>query len=75
MEEYNYSVEKQSIFNKSFDKSIIALRMALSRLAMIIDNLEDNWIFYEILMQHENMIHAQIVYTFTLHFITTIQLF
>jgi hypothetical protein len=28
MEEYNYTVEKQSKVNKSFDKSIIALRMA-----------------------------------------------
>ena len=60
MEEYNYSVEKQSLILKSFDKSIIALRMALSRLAIIIDNAEPNWIFYEILMQHKNMLHAQI---------------
>jgi hypothetical protein len=60
MEEFNYTVEKQSLILKSFDKSIIALRMALSRLAIIIDNVEPNWIFYEILMQHKNMLHAQI---------------
>jgi ParB family chromosome partitioning protein len=45
---------------KTFDKSIIALRIAMSKLAMIIENIEDNWVLYEILMQHKNMLHAQI---------------
>jgi ParB family chromosome partitioning protein len=45
---------------KTFDKSIIALRIAMSKLAMIIENIQDNWILYEILMQHKNMLHAQI---------------
>lgn len=44
----------------SFDKSIVALRIAASRLAMIIESVEDNWIVYEILMQHKIMLHSQI---------------
>jgi ParB family chromosome partitioning protein len=45
---------------KSFDKSIISLKIALSKLSEIIQNNEDNWLIYEILMQHKNMLHAQI---------------
>jgi ParB family chromosome partitioning protein len=45
---------------RSFDKSIVALRIAMSRLATIIESMEDNWVVYEILMQHKNMLHSQI---------------
>jgi ParB family chromosome partitioning protein len=55
----NANGEKERIL-KTFDKSIIALRIAMSKLAMIIENIEDNWVLYEILMQHKNMLHAQI---------------
>jgi ParB family chromosome partitioning protein len=44
----------------SFDKSIIALRIALNKLGSIIQEHEDNWLVYEVLMQHKNMLHAQI---------------
>ena len=44
----------------SFDKSIIALRIALNKLGSIIHEHEDNWLVYEVLMQHKNMLHAQI---------------
>jgi ParB family chromosome partitioning protein len=45
---------------RSFDKSIVALKIATSRLATIIESMEDNWVVYEILMQHKNMLHSQI---------------
>jgi ParB family transcriptional regulator, chromosome partitioning protein len=45
---------------RSFDKSIIALRIAMNALGGIIGDVQDNWIIYEILMQHKNMLHSQI---------------
>jgi ParB family transcriptional regulator, chromosome partitioning protein len=45
---------------RSFDKSIIALRIAMTKLSMIIGEIEDNWITYEMLMQHKNLLHQQI---------------
>ena len=38
----------------------MALRIAASRLASIIESMEDNWIIYEILMQHKIMLNSQI---------------
>ena len=45
---------------RSFDKSIIALKVALNRIGGIISEIEDNWIAYETLMQHKNILHGQI---------------
>ena len=45
---------------KSFDKAIIAIRVAMNKLASIIGDVEDNWTVYEILLQHKNMLHNQI---------------
>ena len=45
---------------RSFDKSIIALRIAMKKLSSIIEQSQDSWIIYEILMQHRNMLHQQI---------------
>ncbi|MFY3739638.1 MAG: ParB family chromosome partitioning protein [Candidatus Nitrosomirales archaeon] len=45
---------------KAFDKPIIVLQSAMSKFGATIDNLEDNWILYEILMQHKNTLHSQI---------------
>jgi ParB family chromosome partitioning protein len=45
---------------RSFDKSIIALRIAMNKLSTIIEQVQDNWIIYDILMQHKNMLHNQI---------------
>ncbi|HET7641892.1 MAG TPA: ParB/RepB/Spo0J family partition protein [Nitrososphaeraceae archaeon] len=45
---------------KSFDKAIIAIRVAMNKLASVIDDVEDNWTVYEILLQHKNMLHNQI---------------
>jgi ParB family transcriptional regulator, chromosome partitioning protein len=45
---------------KYFDKSIIALRIAMNKISGIIEESQENWIIYEILMQHKNMLHNQI---------------
>ena len=44
---------------KSFDKCIIGLKLAMHKIGKVIEDNED-WIMYEILMQHNAMIHAQI---------------
>jgi ParB family chromosome partitioning protein len=45
---------------KSFDKAIIAIRVAMNKLASIIEDVEDDWTAYEMLLQHKNMLHNQI---------------
>lgn len=45
---------------RSFDKSIVTLKIAISGLATIIENIEDNWLIHELLMQHRNILHQQI---------------
>lgn len=45
---------------RSFDKSITALKIALNKLAAIIEQTEDDWIVHEILMEHKGMLSAQI---------------
>lgn len=57
---YNQSNLRIDEILKSFDKSIISLKMALNKLGLIIATIEGNWIFYEILMQHKNMLNTQI---------------
>jgi ParB family chromosome partitioning protein len=44
---------------KSFDKAIIAIRVAMNKLASIMEDV-DNWTVYEMLLQHKNMLHNQI---------------
>jgi ParB family chromosome partitioning protein len=46
--------------HKIFDKMIISLRLAIKRLAAIIETVDDKWIFYDILMQHKLILHHQI---------------
>jgi ParB family transcriptional regulator, chromosome partitioning protein len=50
----------QARLSKSFDKSIIALRIAIKKLASIVETVEDDWIFYDILLHHKNMLNSQI---------------
>jgi ParB family chromosome partitioning protein len=45
---------------KTFDKSIISVRIALNKLGSIIQDNDENWLIHEILMQHKNMLHDQI---------------
>jgi ParB family transcriptional regulator, chromosome partitioning protein len=43
-----------------FDKSIITLRLAMIKLCELIEAIQDNWVVYELLVQHKNIVHAQI---------------
>jgi ParB family chromosome partitioning protein len=45
---------------KAIEKSIVVMKIALSRLGEIIEEAEDDWIVHEILMQHKNMVHSEI---------------
>jgi ParB family chromosome partitioning protein len=67
MEELNPSELSQKRTNsdqetvlKAFDKSVISMKMAMFKLATVMEGFRQNWIFYETLLQHKNMIHAQI---------------
>ena len=53
-------VDLESKAARSFDKSITALKIAMSKISSIAEAVEDNWIIYEILLQHKNMLNAQI---------------
>jgi len=53
-------VDIDRMTQKSFDKSIVALRVAMNTLSTIMEYVEDNWIVYETLMQHKNILHTQI---------------
>ena len=62
-EYYGYSDSISDIelkAQRSFDKSITALKIAMNKISGIVEAVEDNWIVYEILMQHKNMLNAQI---------------
>jgi ParB family transcriptional regulator, chromosome partitioning protein len=52
--------EHIKLAEKSFDKTITALRIAMNSLSDIINSIEGDWILYETLMQHKNMLHQQI---------------
>ena len=52
--------EHIKLAERSFDKTIIVLRIAMNRLREIINDTEHDWILYEILRQHKNMLHEQI---------------
>jgi ParB family chromosome partitioning protein len=56
---YNSSTENEK-FLKAFDKTIICLKIAMNKLSMNIEKIEENWVLYEILMNHKNAIHSQI---------------
>lgn len=45
---------------RSFERTIISLRIAMNRIASIIEDAEDDWILYEMLMQHKRRLHEQI---------------
>jgi ParB family chromosome partitioning protein len=62
----NFSETKNSIIDmdirtqRSFDKTITTLKIALNKVGAIIEDVEDNWRAYEMLMQHKNMLNKQI---------------
>jgi ParB family chromosome partitioning protein len=53
-------IDHIKVAERSFDKTITTLKIAMNSIREIITNVEDDWILYEVLMQHKNMIHAQI---------------
>jgi ParB family chromosome partitioning protein len=53
-------IDHIKLAERSFDKTITTLRIAMNSLREIINNVDDDWILHEILMQHKNMIHSQI---------------
>ena len=60
---YNFQtniIDLDTKTQKSFDKAIVTLKVAMNKLAAIIDETENNWMIYEILMQHKHMLHNQI---------------
>jgi ParB family chromosome partitioning protein len=46
--------------NRCFDKVLTTLKITQSRIGTIIEEVDDNWIVYETLMHHKNIISNQI---------------
>ncbi len=68
MSDIDSSNESEIVLNKvennirarSFERTIISIKIAMNRIASIIDDAEDDWILYEMLMQHKRRLHEQI---------------
>lgn len=45
---------------KSYDKAIIAVRAAMNKIISIMDNIEGNWVIYEMLREHKELLHKEI---------------
>lgn len=45
---------------QAFNKSIVILRIAMKRLGTIIEEEEDNWLIYELMMYQKKILHNQI---------------
>jgi ParB family transcriptional regulator, chromosome partitioning protein len=56
----NDCIDHIKMAERSFDKSITAIRIAMNSLSEIINGVEHDWVIHEILMQHKNMLHTQI---------------
>ena len=57
---HNGHQDEVRAIDRSLCKSILALRIAMSRIVGIIDEYEDNWFVYESLMEEKNVLHRQI---------------
>ena len=64
LDSYSFQKDDYSIHVKTaenaFAKTISLLRIAMNSLGDIINSVEYDWVIYEILMQHKNMMHTQI---------------
>jgi ParB family chromosome partitioning protein len=47
-------------YEKAFDRMILSLRVALSRVASITEDLQDDWIVHEVILHHKNTLHMEI---------------
>jgi ParB family transcriptional regulator, chromosome partitioning protein len=59
----SYLEDSERSITGLFDKSIIALRIALKKLGTIIsmyEDLEQSWIYYDTLIYHRNLLNSQI---------------
>jgi ParB family chromosome partitioning protein len=54
------SIDDYDRLCKSFDKAIIALRISVDKLTTVIEKVEDNWILYNIMVQHKHMLNDQV---------------
>ena len=64
-ESLSYSRDDNVLYSKyrilkSIDKSIITLRIAVKKLGSIMEGVEDDWIFYGILLYQRNILISQI---------------
>ena len=61
MPDIDDSDEPEIAMNKVYDNiRARSLRIAMNRIASIIEDAEDDWILYEILMQQKRQLHEQI---------------
>jgi ParB family chromosome partitioning protein len=56
----NFQEYNSTDYDKSFDKIIITLKIALRKISPVIEDTEENWIVHEILMHHKNILHQEI---------------
>jgi len=56
----NEYVDHVRLAERSFDKSIVAIRIAMNSLREVISSIEHDWILHEVLIQHKNILHTQI---------------
>ena len=54
------STNEYEKIQKTIDKIIILLKILIKKFATVIEDVEDKWIFYELLMQHKHAIDQQI---------------
>ena len=52
--------ERDAKVQKLFDKMIIILKLSLRNMIPLIEDIEDNWIIYELFMEQRNLINNQI---------------
>lgn len=50
----------QKLRARSYDRTILSVRIAMNRMGSIINDVEDDWILYEMLMQHKRRLNEQI---------------
>jgi ParB family chromosome partitioning protein len=64
----NEYIHHVRLVERSFDKSIAAIIIAMNSLGEVINRIEHDWIVHEVLMQHKNMLHTQIEYLLQIYY-------